>query len=277
LNMSNSKGKAYVDTTVLADALLKPSSPKQARALAALARYEETLLPVYSIKELKAGALGHYAWLHDKFVQTRSLADTVQAISSINPYYQPGRKSTALEALAAATQLLVGGSESAGDYASRDSEDADRYRLALAKLIVLSWKKRRKLAHKTIQELDCYIEAAPRRDKTSGFFDLSPQYCSGEKRCSREKELKAPQAKDLLVALRNAIPESSSRAEDRNRRSVLSQLIRQPQKHINEEECRWLGDAMFAFFCPRDAVILTTNTRDHVPLAEAISKRAEKP
>jgi hypothetical protein len=58
---------------------------------------------------------------------------------------------------------------------------------------------------------------------------------------------------------------------------VLSQLIRQPQKHITEEECRWLGDAIFAFFCPRAAVILTTNMRDHVPLAEAIGKRAENP
>jgi hypothetical protein len=92
-----------------------------------------------------------------------------------------------------------------------------------------------------------------------------------------EKDLKAAQAKDLLIALRNAIPESSSRTEDRNRRSVLSQLIRQPQKHLTEEECRWLGDAMFAFFCPRDAAILTTNVRDHAPLAEAIGKLAEKP
>jgi hypothetical protein len=275
--MSNSKSKAYVETTVLADALLKPDTPKQSRALAALARYGETLLPVYSIKELKAGALGHFAWLHDKFVQTKSLADTVQAMSSMNPYFLAGRRSTALEALAAATRLLVAGSDVTGDYMSRDSEDADRYRLALAKLIVLSWKKRRKLTHQTIQELDCYIEAAPRTDKTSGFFDLSPQYCSVEKRCSLEGDLKAPQAKELLIALRDAIPESSSRVEDRNRRSVLNQLIRQPQKHITEEECRWLGDAIFAFFCPRDAVILTTNMRDHVPLAEAIGKRAEAP
>ena len=80
-----------------------------------------------------------------------------------------------------------------------------------------------------------------------------------------------------MIALRDAIPDSSSRLEDRNRRSVLSQLIRQPQKHITEEECRWLGDAIFAFFCPRAAVILTTNMRDHVPLAEAIGKRAENP
>ena len=117
--MSNSKSQAYVDTTVLADALLKPGSPKQSRALAALARYEETLLPVYSIKELKVGALGHYAWLHDKFVQTKSLADTVQAMSSINPHIQGARKSTAWEAFAAATRLLVANSDEAGGYASR--------------------------------------------------------------------------------------------------------------------------------------------------------------
>jgi len=269
--------KAYVETTILTDALLKPGSPKQSRAQAALARYQETLLPVYSIKEWKAGPIGHFAWLHDKFVQTRSLADTVQAISSVNPYFRPGRKSTAVEALAAATQLDAAEPDQPGDYSSRDAENADRYRLALAKLILLSWKKRRKLTHKTIQELDCYTEAAPRIDRRSGFFDLSPRYCSREVRCSLEKELRARQSRDILIALRDSIPESSSRTEDRNRRSVLKQLIHQPQKHLTEEECRWLGDASFAFFCPRDAVILTTNIRDHKPLAEAIGKQAEQP
>jgi len=176
------------------------------------------------------------------------------------------------------------------DYASRDTENAHRYRLALAKLIVLSWKRRRKLTHQTIQELVCYTEVAPRIDTESWFFDLSPQYRSGEKHCSLEEDLKVPKAKDLLVALRDAIPESSPRKEDRNRRSVLKQLIGQPQKHLTEENRGRMPlagrrSACFLLSAPgqgesgaaRDAVILTTNLRDHTPLAEAIGKQAEKP
>ncbi len=52
--------RAYVETTILTNVLLKPGSKKQAAARSALSRYEETLLPVYSIKEWKAGPLDHY-------------------------------------------------------------------------------------------------------------------------------------------------------------------------------------------------------------------------
>ena len=34
---------------------------------------------------------------------------------------------------------------------------------------------------------------------------------------------------------------------------------------------------MFAFFCPIDAVVLTTNIKDHKPLAEALGKKAQTP
>jgi hypothetical protein len=45
--------KAYVETTVLTNVLLKPGSKQETEAKLALSRYDETLLPVYSIKEWK--------------------------------------------------------------------------------------------------------------------------------------------------------------------------------------------------------------------------------
>ena len=38
-----------------------------------------------------------------------------------------------------------------------------------------------------------------------------------------------------------------------------------------------MGDAMFAFLCPNDAAILTTNLKDHRVLAQSVSKRAVAP
>jgi hypothetical protein len=127
--------KAYVETTILTNVLLKPGSNKQAAANLALNRYDETLLPVYSIKEWKAGPLDHYAYVHDKLVQTRSLAYTFAAINSLNPVNKARRKSTSPEAYEAAARL-----ESAQPSPSRlgaplDEEMADRYRLALASLV----------------------------------------------------------------------------------------------------------------------------------------------
>jgi hypothetical protein len=38
-----------------------------------------------------------------------------------------------------------------------------------------------------------------------------------------------------------------------------------------------LGDALFAFFAPSDCEILTTNLRDHSPLAASLNKHAVLP
>jgi hypothetical protein len=43
------------------------------------------------------------------------------------------------------------------------------------------------------------------------------------------------------------------------------------------KDCQALGDAYFAFFAPDDADILTTNLKDHCPLAESIGKTAVGP
>lgn len=265
--MTSNTSKAYIETTVLTDVLIKPGSKQESRAKTGLSRYAETLLPVYSIKEWKNGPLDHYAYVHDKLVQTKSVADTLAAINSISPYYAPYKKFTSSSAIEAAFRL------NATD-TSNDTDLADRLRLALASLIMRSWQRRRLVATKTIQDLDCYTEAQPTIGR-DGLIDLNPQKCLQERECGLADALKS--RPNLLTALRDAIPESSTRVEDRNRRKVLKQLINTPKFRLTEEQCRWLGDAVFAFFCPDDAIILTTNVKDHKPLAEAIGKSAVQP
>jgi hypothetical protein len=266
--------KAYIETTILTNALIKPGSKKEIKAKAALLRFDQTFLPVYSIKEWKCGPLDHYAYFHDKLVETRSLRYTFAAINSLNPVKHARRISTSWEALTAAAELEGSQPNVSAGGSSKDEEMADRYRLALASLVLRSWEKRRKVATTTIQDLECYTEAAPRIGK-DGFLDLMPKECAREQHCCLWKKLIAK--RELLMALRDAIPETSSRYEDRNRRKVLKQLINTPKLPLSRDQCRWLGDAVFAFFCPEDAVILTTNVGDHQPLAEALGKRATKP
>lgn len=263
---------AYVETTVLTDILLKPETPKHQRATAALKRYENTILPVYSIKEWKAGPLHNFAYLHDKLVFTKSFSQTLNAVSAL------GRgsylKSTAMEALAATATTLKAAPQKYAGLGSRDNEMADSYRLALASIIIRSWRKRRKITTHVVDDLSCYVEVAPRLGK-DGYFDLTPQECDGDQECCLAQQLKSEPK--LLEALRNAIPEDSGRREDQKRRKALKQLIKHPKGIVNRETCRDLGDAIFAFFCPRTAVILTTNLRDHQPLAKSIGKKAESP
>jgi hypothetical protein len=98
--------KAYVETTILTNLLLKPGSEKESRAKLALARYDSTILPVYSIKEWKAGPLQHFAYFHNKLVTTRSLTNTIAALNSLA--YNPYKKNTSFEALEAVMRLDTG-------------------------------------------------------------------------------------------------------------------------------------------------------------------------
>lgn len=263
---------AYVETTILADILLKPKTPKQERATAALARYENTLLPVYSIKEWKAGPLHYFAWLHDKLVFTQSLADTIQAIAALPRLGY--LRATSTEALAAAGQVAKRTPKKRAGLGVTDQESADSYRLALASIIIRSWQKRRTVTSQVVQDLPCYSEVAPHVGR-DGLFDLEPRFCDRDQECCLASELKSKP--ELLEKLRGAIPKNSTRREDLKRRQALKQLIKHPKEVVTRETCRDLGDAIFAFFCPKDAVILTTNIRDHEPLARSIGKKAEKP
>jgi len=263
---------AYVETTVLTDLLLKPNTAKQQRAKAALKRYESTLLPVYSIKEWKAGPLHYFAYLHDKLVLTQSFADTLQAVAALPRLGY--LRSTSVEALAAAGQLSKRQPIQPTVLGSNDRELADGYRLSLASLILRSWNKRRRITSRVVHDLPCYLEAAPKIDK-DGFFDLKPELCERDQECCLAAEMKSKP--ELLEKLRSAIDEKSSRREDQKRRQALKQIMKHPRDVVSRETCRELGDAIFAFFCPQGAVVLTTNVRDHEPLAAALGKKAEKP
>lgn len=46
---------------------------------------------------------------------------------------------------------------------------------------------------------------------------------------------------------------------------------------LTDSQCRDLGDAVFALLAPHDSVILTTNLKDHEPLASALGKTAQLP
>jgi len=263
---------AYIETTVLTDLLLKPNSKKQQRAKAALLKYDSTLLPVYSIKELKAGPLDTFAYIHDKLLLTQSLADTLQSISELP--IRSYRRSTASEAIAAAGQIVKTHPKTYTALGSSDKDHADSYRLSLASLIIRSWKKRRKITTRVVDDLPCYLEAAP-RIRRDGFFELNPKRCEEDQECCFALKLKAEPG--MLEALREAIPSNSNRREDQRRRQALKHIIKHPKEVVTRDICEALGDAIFAFFCPENAVILTTNLNDHEPLAKAIGKTAEAP
>lgn len=264
------KSKAYVDTTILAEVLLK-TGPEHDASLQALKGYERTLLPVYAIKEWKRGQFARYVYIHNQLKRTQSFAKTNLALARL--YYRPRWQSTAFEALAIATVKLPTNQQINSQQNDADRELAERYRLALKTLIYLSWESRRDVTAETVMDLDCYVEKGP-RDQTNGEIDIHPRECNPGSECCIAKRLR--NRVEDLIKLRSAIP-SSGRQEDSRRREALRILARHPNRRFERKDCLSLGDAVFALFAPKDADILTTNVKDLKPMAEALGKTAVGP
>ncbi len=149
----------------------------------------------------------------------------------------------------------------------------DTYLLHLKRKIVQSWRQRRTLTTEVVQELPCYPEQAP-RFHAGGVIESDHLGCDHGGECSLAVELmkRRPALEKILETLKTLPP----KAENQRRIKILKELLRKKSRFVLEDKhCRGLGDVMFAVFCPDDAVILTTNIKDHEPLAAALGKKAE--
>ncbi len=268
--------KAFVDTTVLADRLLKPGTKREA-AKTALGRYEETILPVYAIKEFRAGAFRGYLWAHNKLIEKGNISDFAAAASALQ---QRNLSSTAFEALSAGLNLIPDAKlsdwrDEYGDDASPERIQFDSLRLQLRSLIYRAWQQRRKVTDRIVDELPCFQEIGPKEKRGRIEFENKIKSCGAEPDCAVAKIM--AQDNDALKALLEANDQLPDSAEKQRRRPGLRHLIRHPQRPLPEKHCRGLGDAVFAFSAPEDSVILTTNVKDHSVLAGALGKEVETP
>ena len=270
--------RAFVDTTVLFDALVKPGEHgKTARA--ALRRYKTTELPVYAIKELKVGPLSNFVWFHNKLIITKSFFRALRVLQSTSLTPRKYRTATALEALALGafqSRNLTSGDlvERYGDKAKLDPILHDQWRLSIRIAIEKAWKKRRRMTSEVVLPLSCYEEVAPYEEDK--LLKLSPTACDIDPECCLAAAMKA--RPDDLIKLIAAIDSQPSKPENQRRRKVLKEMYRIPKRYVvTNQACRDLGDAIFALFAPADSTVLTTNLKDHLPLAQALGKTATEP
>jgi hypothetical protein len=257
----------YLDTTVLVEALLK-SRRRRTKARAAVQAYAKSLLPVYAIKEMSAGALSNFVWLYNRLAESRSLAKTYQAIAS--NIRRPNRTTTSLEALQAANEAVTGlDLADARTPMQTDRLQAEMLALSLRRIIQNAWRDRRKITSAVVEELECFPDEGPFFDEERRMLVMGRTKCPDRVDCSYAGELRK-RSSDLESLL--AVIKGSSRAEDNRRRAALHTLKNTPRRKFENENCRNLGDAYFALHCPENSTILTSNTRDHGPLAEALGR-----
>ena len=106
-------------------------------------------------------------------------------------------------------------------------------------------------------------------------LELPPPACIVRGECALAERLKADLSS--LESLRDANDVMPQNSEKERRGRSLRRLTRTTKKDLDEKHCRNLGDAVFAFFAPDDTEILTTNAKDHGPLAAALGKTVSTP
>jgi hypothetical protein len=149
----------------------------------------------------------------------------------------------------------------------------DQYLYHLKRRIVSSWRQRRTVTTEVLQELTCYPERAP-RFQPGGLIEKDHLGCDHGGECCLAADLRKrkPALEKMLDVLKTLPP----KPEHQRRIKILKEFLKKKSRFVLEDKyCRGLGDIMFAVFCPDDAVILTTNVKDHEPLAAVFGKQVE--
>lgn len=267
---------AFVDTTIVYDALFKSGTNQSRAALAALALYINTEVPAYALKELKAGPLQYLVWLHNCLVHEKKLSRVQQRVTA-NIQHQPRRASTAFHALAESQASLSNRvsrtmAATIGINFDLDTWQATEIRILLRTKILKGWKRRTKLAGKVGTGLTCNSNQGPTLDQRTGEIKNDTGRCSTTD-CAMRLAFQSD-----LVSLKCLLDASAAQKTlEGGRRAAALEKLYKGCITLSDKDCRKLGDAVFAFFSPPSSDVLTTNVRDHRILASALSKRAVSP
>lgn len=273
-----SRSKAYLDTTVIANALLRSDAIGR-RCAEAIRRFAHSEMPEYALKELKAGPLSAWIWCHNKLNETRSFADTLAAINAVSATPRRNFSATARQAFQQAAETdkasFVTALQLTGEGgAPVDRALADRYRLYLRRKVILAWQRRRTIASHTSMPLRCFIEG-DLHELGGGNLAFDRYSCPRNAKCEVFNVL--IHMPDDVGRLMEVVKAQPQKTENTKRYQALRHIHRTPNRAFSDTLCRGLGDAVFALMAPPDCVILTTNVKDHTPLAHALGKVAMEP
>lgn len=266
--------RAFLDTTIIVNILLKRDSAHN-RCAAALRKFDTVSYPEYALKEMKAGALRAWMWLHNRCVSEGSYERVIRAVQAISR--QRNMLHSALEAIAetgSSKRMSMGSlAEKYGAAANEDAVHCDRMRLALRKRITVAWTGRYSFGGEISNRLSCFDDEE--LTMRGGLIKFERFSCQWKRGCAMARQMS--QDPETVAALRQVALSDRSGRENVKRAQVLRHIVRTPKRLIDDGQCRSIGDAAFAFLAPSDSVILTTNLRDHGPLAAALRKHAEEP
>ena len=272
---------AFVDTTVLCNALELSGQKKATEAKAALSRYTRTESPVYSLKELRAGPLSSWILAHNIVAAESTIEDAVARLGKASAF-KPRQGSVSsfaiISGLIDAIHQMNSGSKPAGEPEFDAKLDLENH---LAIRILKAWKKRRTVVTKIVQPLACFVdgelELVDRQLKFEGGAE-----CSKRASCGAALELKK-RSSIVTQLLKSVFPPppkgqtSKEKHEKTRRRQALKEVLANAAADFPRKDCRALGDAYFCVMSPDGSDILTTNFSDFDEMAKELGKPLAAP
>ena len=255
---------AFLDTTILTEFTLKGRATN-GQMKVAIRRFARSTLPTYAIKEFRAGPLDTFVWFHNILAEERHLGRSISRAGRQSAF-RPNRVRTAQEIFA----LLITERFPRND--ETPEESANRMRKHLRRIILDAWQDRNTVATQRTPELVCFNEIEPQQN--GKLLVLEPLTCGADDLCALAPALRSrPNDIGTLTALIVGFRQTPENV----RRAAGLRILNEPNSRFGNGPCRQLGDAVFALLAPQNSVVLTTNVRDHSPLAEALRKTARSP
>jgi hypothetical protein len=214
-------------------------------------------------------------------VTTKSVAIAIAAIARLVATPRRYLPATALEGLVEAQRRFgqTGFLELQQRYGSQranlDRLQAEYFSDCIRVLIFSAWKRRRKVARRVVFEADCLCERDPVVRGELIVFDPPDCALKALDPCGLAEDVAGRKREIDLIRIANKKLAASPERERRAR--VLKELSRKPKQKLSKDDCKALGDAMFAILAPAGRTILTTNRKDHEPLAQAVGRAVASP
>jgi hypothetical protein len=255
--------RAFLDTSILTIYCLSAAKERE-QIVSALKNYSEVILFRYAIKEFECGPLRAFVLVHQCLLGQRGFEQVLHWIERLLGTPRRNLPATALFAIRSAYARAA--VELRNTYFT-DSNFRNVMRLHLKRQVLTGWDARLQIANRIIPDLPCYPETGPTMDRKN--LRLPQPRCYPSTPCAlvSGNGYDRRDIQKLLLAI-DSMP--ANRQVDRWR-GTLSKILKGP---ISHRDCRGVGDAFFCLFAPLDSTVVTTNIRDHRPLAASLGKTA---
>lgn len=271
--------KAFVDTTILCNALELSGGRRAQSAVAALREYSSTETPYYALRELRAGPLSSWILAHNVLTAENSIEDAVERLGRMSAFRPRQGAVTSLSIITGLLGVLDKQRQAAGAGTIQDFDPKTALEDYLAIQILKAWKKRRSITTKVVQPLACFVDSELKLEDRLLKFDGGAE-CAKGAACGAALELKkrSPVVTQLLKKVFSPPPKGNvEKREKTRRRQALKEVLAKAPADFPRKDCRALGDAYFCVMAPDDSEILTTNASDFEEMADELGKALKIP